>query len=323
MHNKKLTVAVDIDTVLLDKKGNLNQEALEIFKKADRQNTTFILLTNKSSEVARSVINKINIEIKGSVTSQCWVIANGGGKIVSPLGKVIQDKTFDNVRLMRIISMSKCVDNDCIYMYSTCNGNFVQVPQSNIANFTIWIYNLKDKKLGDSALNLQKIENFKEGRDMDAVTKEIGNINQLRVLSLNKDKKQKVQYAIKLEASKMGAVAYSDKYTTISTTSKLDAIKMILQTVEQSLQSTMTANIEDVIYLGNGVSDADCLNACDISATWGEKAHSKAKVSAKYNILHLSNFMDNVYNGVFDVFKENMEPEEKKGKLPEKILHLK
>ena len=325
MQDKNLTIAINIDDILLDDKGKLKTETIDCFKNADKQNTSFILITNGPYKIAQNTIKQIKNDINGQSAPQFWVIANGGSQIYSPLGKVIQNQTFDSLKLMRLVSFSRCVDNACTFIYSTDKGNFIQVPDCTSVKLALWIYKIKDKKRGDCAFNLQEIEGFRMGRNMDAVIDEIGQINKMYAISFDKDSKRKVQYALKKEAKLCGAFAYSDKYTEVTTTSKYDAIKLILETAEQSPQNIMAKNVEDVVYIGNTISDVECLQKCNISATCGEQACSYAKSSSKYKTENLSHFMNNVYSGLFDVFMENIEKEEpkSKGRYLDRIFHMK
>ena len=80
----KLTMAFDIEGTLLDKKGILYPQVLDIFKKADFSKTNFILLTGGSYEIAKETVKQINAHLDGNDIYP-WINIHGGyGTFVSP-----------------------------------------------------------------------------------------------------------------------------------------------------------------------------------------------------------------------------------------------
>lgn len=284
---KKLTMAFDVEGTLLDKTGKLDLDVIDIFKKADKRQTTFILLTGGSLSVAQDALRQINERI-GGAPIKAWIGANGGGLIYSPDGQKVKNEYFSESDIDNALSYARALDKKCIAMYATEKGNFVDCPDSIANKVAMYFFKKHDAKKGSAGMKLQDID-ISSFKSIDDLTDEIGNINEMYFFTLSKDKKAEIHSKLSLAFNDECSI-YCDKYISIPAMNKWFALKEI-----QKLDENLPQDVRDIIYFGDGENDVACLKWCNLSVARGEQATITAKNSAKRQLNNLSAFADEIY----------------------------
>lgn len=284
---KKLTLAFDVEGTLLDKTGKLDLDVIDIFKKADKRQTTFILLTGGSLSVAQDALRQIN-EAIGGVPIKAWIGANGGGLIYSPDGKNVKNEHFAESDIEDALLYARAVDKNCIAMYATEKGNFVDCPDSIANKVAMYFFKKHDAKKGSAGMKLQDID-IASFKNIDDLINEIGNINEMYFFTLSKDKKAEIHSKLAMLFGDNYST-YSEKYISAPAMNKWFALKEI-----QKLDANLPQDVRDIIYFGDGENDIACLKWCNLSVARGEQATTIAKNSAKRRLNNLSAFADEIY----------------------------
>lgn len=292
---EKLTLAFDIEGTLLDKKGILQPEVYEIFKKADLSNTNFVFLTGGSYSIAVETVKQINDIIDGEFMP--WIVSNGGSQIYAPSGNLIFDSSLDNDVITDAVKTAKEIDSGAVFMYATTDTNYVEVQQKTFNKIAMDLYKRKDAKKGCSAMNLVDVEGVATGRSLEDVLSEIGEVKELYAVSLSGSKREKLLSALENILAGRNSV-YGGKYMAIPARNKLSALQYLV-----SSESSMPKDVTDVVYFGDGLNDVECLQACSVSIARGEQACKEAKEVAKFRVNDLSHFADALYAGEYKTLK--------------------
>lgn len=290
---EKLTLAFDIEGTLLDKKGKLFPQVLDIFRKADFSKTNFALLTGGNYKVALETIKQINENLEKD-EFRPWVAVNGGAQIYNPNGELVVDKSLSAETLDKAITTAKGIDENAIFMYATTEDNFVESQKTLFNNTAMAFYKRKDAKKGCSGLSLIDVEGTNSGRKVEEILDEIGSVKGLYVVSLSGEKRAKVFNELSKSLDGEASV-FGGKYMAVNPSTKLDALRYILANGR-----SMPKNIEDVVYFGDGLNDVECLSTCNISVARGKDACAEAVAAAKFSIDDLSNFADALYSGAYN-----------------------
>ena len=314
METNNLTIAINVDDILLNRYGKLQPEALKIFAHLEDK-ANFIFLTNGSANVAFSALAQINEKLNKQLFA--WVIANGGSQIFTPNNRLLDSQSFDVLKLWRLISYLRAYDNDCMLQYCTENGNFVDIRDNFINNLRFYYFKKRDLLLGNAKLDVNRVEGMRENRNMKAIENEIGPINQLVVQGSDKKKYSSLRYVLR-NNSKLFDYYERDKKFFVPARNKLSALQTLLESAKSVKTTAMSekekasitglpSEVSKIIYIGNSVSDVECLRACDISVAHKFRACSQACDSAKYSVEHLGEFIDYIVDNNHLVPREQLE----------------
>ncbi len=303
MQSKIYTLAFDVEGTLLDKKGNLDPDVVDIFNKAEKSKTNFVFLTGNNYRVAQCVLARIN-EISEGYRVESWVAANGGSTIYAPNGLLVREysKTLPTEKLQSIIDTARAIDPKCIFMYSNVEENYIEKQnKKDLYNYTMLeAFKRNDKKKGDISLDLKEIEGVKSGRKLDEILAEIGEINQFFISSLNKDKQAQIYNALNEKFEGEYSVYLDGKYIAIPAQNKLQALQKIVELDHFRSRPVLPTDYREIVYFGDGVNDVECLKNCNVSVARGKYADELAKKSSTFKITNLTNFADSLYNGAYD-----------------------
>lgn len=284
---KKLTLAFDIEGTLLDKTGKLDKDVIDIFKKADKDLTTFILLTGGNERVAQGALQQIN-EAIGGKEIKAWIGANGGGLIIDPNGNKVLDVHFPASVVDDVIKTSYKIDQNAVLIYATEKGNFVEKPRSVANTILLHFFKKHDEKKGVASIKLKELAHLpKWGTASDLIVK-LGFIQEIFVYASNESKQKICEHLQKQYAGRYAV--FDEKIISISANTKLQALYQIC-----AMDKNAPQNVADVVYFGDGLNDLACLRHCKVSVARGEQAHDVVKQSAKYQLSNLSQFADELY----------------------------
>ena len=311
-NRKKHVIACDIDGTLMNKNGKLDSDVLDLFKKHDPANTKSILTTGgsyKSALFALQEINKHLVQpIKPYITTSC------GSQIYSPEGELIKDYCFKSDDIYNFNQTLKENDKYSMIMYVSDNKYFIQnqdkIFDENkvrglINALLLYVFKRKEAKKGDASG-----VNFLSCNDLDTIEKVQNFIKQNGIhaiyvapTSLSSEQKSALKKGLKSVANKYAT--YDGMILTIFARSKKDAIKDILEIEKDNPE--YVNNLQEVVYLGDGVNDVELLNECNLSVARGEKAKESAKKVAKLSLTNLSEFATKLFKGKYDeqIYGEN------------------
>jgi len=283
---KKLTLAFDIEGTLLDKTGKLDKDVIDIFKKADKNLTTFILLTGGNEGVAQGALQQIN-EAIGGKEIKAWIGANGGGLIVDPNGNKVLDVHFPASVVDDVIKTSYKIDKNAVLIYATEKGSFVEKPKSVANTILLHFFKKHDEKKGVAGIKLQDIDRLpKWGNASDLIVK-LGFIQEIFVYASDESKQKICEHLQNQYAGRYSV--FDEKIISIPACTKWQALQQIC-----TMEKNAPQNAEDVVYFGDGLNVA-CLRHCKISVARGEQASDVVKQSAMYQLSNLSQFADELY----------------------------
>ncbi len=310
---EKMTLAFDIEGTLLDKEGKLYPQVLDIFRKADLSKTNFIFITGANYRIALNTVKQINDNL--SMEIKPWIVANCGAQIYDCDNHLLVNKSLEKETVKNIVDTAIKADNKSIFMYATKDENFIEsqvngfasknenadknakdstlINKINVNNIAVGVFKRHDEKKGACSMNLKEIQGVRSGRNIDDVLTEIGDVNQLYVISLNKNKRKSIIDNLQALLGQDGTV-YPGKYIEIPASTKFKALQWIVENGKD-----MPKSVEDVVYFGEGLNDVECLQKCKVSVARGENAVEEAKKVAKFRLDDLSIFADNLYKGEY------------------------
>ena len=299
MENDSLTLAINIDDILLDKNGKLTLDALNIFKNT-RGRANYIFLTDSCANVAFSTFKQVGESLGTQVSG--WVISNGGARIYAPNGRLVDNKPLDTMHCWRLVSYLRAYDNNCMLMYCTESGNYVDYPKNAINDLRFKYLKFRDSLLNDNSLNPHRLEGMRYRRDMRTITNEIGEICQIVVREFDKNKRSNIAFELRKNSNIVNICEKSGAYF-IQARGKLSALQTVLENSKtysstsilekgKFVISTMPDDVSKIVYIGNSASDIDCLNACDISIASRSCKNGRVRMSAKYTVEHVGELVD-------------------------------
>ena len=227
---KKLTIALDIDGTLIDKKGKLDPDVYELFQKADFDRTNFVLMTGNSADNAFDCIDQINAILPQGKSIKPWISASCGSTIIDPKGNVINDANIDTNFIKDVIAKAEQLDPKVVFMYRHGKDNLIEKQNLLSKNgILMYLYKYKEAKKGSAGIQFTDLN--KKDR-IKFITE--NNIQNVFTVSLNKEAKPKIDKEIQKIADKYSQEldrtypVYPGFATQTPARSKADALKIIL-----------------------------------------------------------------------------------------------
>jgi len=312
---KKLTIALDIDNTLINKRGKLVKNVYPLFQKADLDRTNFIFLTGNCFPCAQNCLKQINSILPSYKKITGYIATSCGSRIYAPEDEYIKEGIFckgfldfpmDKEYVQDIFFNTKDLDMNSVMVFRSGEKNFIEnQPFLTVNNLMTHYYQLKEAKKGKSGLKIQDLKN-----EYSYIFEQ--DIHSIFINTLDKNLKpllfQRLQntasfYSHTEEQPDLEYKVYNGTAIQIPSRPKSFALSKIL---ELHAKNDMPKNIKDVIYFGNGNSDINLLFNCNYSFARGKNIRKEVLQVSKYNYINLDKVADALY-GDEENFEQRME----------------
>jgi len=312
---KNLTIALDIDNTLINKKGKLDKNVYALFQKADLDRTNFIFLTGNCYACAKNCLKQINDILPSYKKITGYIATSCGSRIYAPEGQYFKDGIFckgfldfpmDKEYVKDLFFTTKDLDMDSLMVFRSCEKNYIETrPVLTVDNLIVHYCKLKEAKKGKSGLKFNDLKG-----EYSYIFNE--DIHSIFVNTLDKKLKQTLLQRLQTTASfyshtekqpDLEYQVYNGRAIQIPSRTKSFALSKIL---ELDTKNDMPKNPRDVIYFGNGNSDIELLQNSRYSFARGEDIRKEVLQVSKYNYINLDKVADDLY-GDEENFEQRME----------------